>query len=103
MKIPVPNDLTTTHLAIANDYEKVGQSVNGLSQLLDEPIVGMKALINYKKYTDMLEEEYGRPPWAYTTIDYHEKLDQKNRPGNDNDIRIAVRSARRPIDRDGWQ
>lgn len=54
LKIEVPNTLSTTHLALANNYEKVAQSIEGMAQMLVDPIVGMKAIINYKKYTDAL-------------------------------------------------
>lgn len=54
MKIQVPNTLSATHLSLANDYGKVAKSVEGMSQMLADPIIGMKAIINYKKYTDDL-------------------------------------------------
>jgi hypothetical protein len=59
IKIPVPYSLIDLHLTLANDYEKVGQSVDGLTKILTDPIVGMKALINYKKYSDALVIDIG--------------------------------------------
>lgn len=54
IKIPVPYSLVDKHLALANDYEKVGQATNDLTKILTDPITGMKAIINYKKYSDAL-------------------------------------------------
>lgn len=54
MKIPVPTSVIDHHLAMANDYERVAQSIDGLTQILTNPIIGMKAVINYNKYTDAL-------------------------------------------------
>lgn len=54
MKIQVPNTLSDIHLSLANNYEKVSQSIKDMSQMLVEPLSGMKALINYKKYTDAI-------------------------------------------------
>lgn len=52
--IPVPKALASTHLSLANNYEKTGQSIEGLIKVLSDPIIGMKAIINYKKYNDAL-------------------------------------------------
>jgi len=52
IKIPVPLNISTGHLKLANDYEKTGQSIEGLMQILNNPMVGMKALLNYKKYSE---------------------------------------------------
>ncbi len=54
MKIQVPNTLSLIHLSLANNYEKVAQSIEGMVQMLVDPIIGMKAIINYKKYSDAL-------------------------------------------------
>lgn len=54
IKIPVPNSISLGSLKLANDYEKTAQSIEGLTQILDDPIIGMKALINYKKYSDAI-------------------------------------------------
>ncbi len=56
IKIQVPNAFSTTHLTLANNYEKVAQSIEGMTQMLVDPILGMKAIINYKKYTDAIVE-----------------------------------------------
>lgn len=55
IKMPVPNSLAQRNLILANDYAKVGESVKGFVQLKSDPIVGMKSLLNYKKYTDAIE------------------------------------------------
>lgn len=54
VKIPVPDSVSTYNLMLANDYEKVAQSIDSLTLLLSDPIIGMKGLINYKKYSDEL-------------------------------------------------
>jgi hypothetical protein len=54
IKIPVPSSAANTHLSLANNYEKTAQSIEGLTQVLTDPIVAMKSLLNYKKYSDAL-------------------------------------------------
>ena len=54
IKIPVPDSLISVHVSLANNYEKVAKSIEGIDQSLTDPITGMKAIINYKKYTDAL-------------------------------------------------
>jgi hypothetical protein len=46
-----------TVLGAANNYEKTGQTIKDLAKILSDPIVGMKALINYKKYNDALASD----------------------------------------------
>ena len=57
MSIPVPRSLSASHLSAANNYEKVGQSINGLAQILTDQLVGMKSIINYKNYSDALASD----------------------------------------------
>ena len=54
IKISVPKSLASTHLSMANNYEKTGQSIKGLAQMLSDPMAGMRAIVNYKKYSDAL-------------------------------------------------
>lgn len=54
VKIPVPKSLAEAHLSAANNYEKVGQTINDLAETLSDPLVGMKSIINYKNYSDAL-------------------------------------------------
>lgn len=54
VKIPVPNSIFSIHLDLANNYEKTAQSIEGLAQTLSDPIIGMRAIINYKQYSDAL-------------------------------------------------
>lgn len=54
ISIPVPKSLASIHLSLANNYEKTGQSIGGLIKVLSDPIIGMRATINYKKYNDAL-------------------------------------------------
>lgn len=52
--ITVPDSLANTHLSLANNYEKNAESIEGFTQILSDPLLGMKAIINYKKYNDLL-------------------------------------------------
>lgn len=54
LRIQVPTTFSVTHLALINNYDKVGSSIEGMSQMLVDPILGMKSIVNYKKYTDAL-------------------------------------------------
>lgn len=54
VKIPVPSDMLSAHLNLANDYENVALSIESLTKLLSEPISGMKGIVNYKKYSEEL-------------------------------------------------
>lgn len=60
MKIPVPASVASTHLSLANNYEKTGQSIDGLSQILENQILGMSSVINYKKYSDALVSDINK-------------------------------------------
>lgn len=53
-KIPVPQSLAHTHLSLANNYQKTAVSIEGMIGMLEDPIVGMKSLLTYKKYSDDL-------------------------------------------------
>jgi len=59
MNIAVPSDLASTHLSLANNYEKVAQSIYSLTKLFDEPIEGMKGIVNYNKYSEALVLDIG--------------------------------------------
>jgi hypothetical protein len=54
IKIPTPSSAVSINLSLANNYEKVAKSIDGLTQVLSDPIIGMRSLLNYKKYTDLL-------------------------------------------------
>jgi hypothetical protein len=54
IKIPTPEELAKNHLELANNYEKTGQTIMEMARILEAPLPGMKALINYKKYSDAL-------------------------------------------------
>jgi hypothetical protein len=51
MKIATPEKLASDHINLANDFEKTAQSLDGLTQMLDNQLTGMKAILNYKKYS----------------------------------------------------
>ena len=57
IKVPVPNTLVNTHISLANNYEKVGQIVANMTDLLGNPLNGIKSFINYKKYSDALTDD----------------------------------------------
>ncbi len=57
IKIPVPRDLAFIQLKMANDYERNAQSIEGLMKIPTDPLTGMRALINYKKYNDALTSD----------------------------------------------
>lgn len=54
LNIPVPRAIAPIHLSAANNYEKTGQSIIKLTSMLTDPIIGMQAILNYKKYNDEL-------------------------------------------------
>ncbi|MFA6355326.1 MAG: hypothetical protein WCW65_02795 [Candidatus Paceibacterota bacterium] len=54
IKIPVPKAIASIHLSTANNYEKTGQAIIELSSGLADPIIGMRAILNYKKYNEAL-------------------------------------------------
>jgi hypothetical protein len=57
IQIPVPKVMAQNHFDLANNYEKVAISIEGMARVLDEPIVGMRAFVNYKKYNEALVKE----------------------------------------------
>lgn len=54
LTISTPGSIGKIHLSLANNYEKTAQSIEGLTQILIDPIIGMRAIINYKQYTDAI-------------------------------------------------
>lgn len=60
IKIPVPNTLVAPHISLANNYAKVGISIDGMTNLLGDPLNGIKSFMNYKKYSDALEIDIDR-------------------------------------------
>jgi hypothetical protein len=59
IKIPVPVNILPAHVSLANNYEKVAQSVYDLTKLLSDPMSGMKGIVNYNKYSDALVTDIG--------------------------------------------
>lgn len=53
-EITVPSSLVEIHLNLINNYEKNGKAIEEMQELVDEPIIGMRGLLNYKKYNDAL-------------------------------------------------
>jgi len=56
-KIEIYEDIAHTHLSLINNCNKTGESVVNLSSMLKDPIIGMKSIINYKKYSDLFSED----------------------------------------------
>lgn len=54
INVGVPKSISYIHLSLANNYDKTAESIDGLTQILTDPIIGMRAIISYKKYTDLL-------------------------------------------------
>lgn len=54
MSVVVPSSIAMTHLSLVNNYDKIGKSIEELGRGLSDSIVGMKAMLSYKKYTDDL-------------------------------------------------
>lgn len=54
LNIKTPAPLSNVHLSLANNYEKTAQSIEGLTQILIDPIIGMKSIVGYKQYTDAI-------------------------------------------------
>jgi hypothetical protein len=62
MKLKVPSTIAPVALSMANDYEKIGQSIEGMSQILQDPIIGMRSLISYKQYDDAAAADIEKLP-----------------------------------------
>lgn len=60
IKMPVPSYASIAHLSLANNYQKVGVSIEGFTQVLSDPIIGMRSLLNYKKYTDAIASDFDK-------------------------------------------
>jgi len=60
INIPVPSNIAPLHLKMANDYQRNAQAIRGLIQAETNPLIGMKALINYKKYNDALVSDINK-------------------------------------------
>ncbi|MCE9517914.1 hypothetical protein K8Q96_02855 [Candidatus Nomurabacteria bacterium] len=54
IKIPVPTSLQVTVLSLANNYEKSAQTIEDMENVLIDQLIGMRAIVNYKKYNDAL-------------------------------------------------
>jgi hypothetical protein len=54
INIPTPKSISSIHLSLANNYNKTAESIEGLTQILTDPIIGMRAILSYKKHSDNL-------------------------------------------------
>lgn len=48
----VPSTLYTNHLKIINNYEKLAQTIEGLSSSIVDPLIGLKSIILYSKINE---------------------------------------------------
>lgn len=60
MTLSVPTSLDEENLKLANLYEKNAQTIEKMSNFMDNPIAGMASLVQYKKYNDELVNELGK-------------------------------------------
>jgi len=60
IKIPTPKSIVLTNLSLANNYEKVAISIEGLVKVSTDPIIAMRSLINYNKYSDALVSDVNK-------------------------------------------
>ena len=54
IQTPVPSDLVNYHLQIANSSNNIGLSVENMSKVKGDPIVGLSGISEYQKYSDDL-------------------------------------------------
>jgi hypothetical protein len=54
INIKVPQSIASTHLSLANNYKKVGLIIKELVKMMSDPLIGMRAIINYKRYNEAL-------------------------------------------------
>jgi hypothetical protein len=57
MQIQTPQTKAVDHVRLANDYEHVAVAIQDLTQILENPILGMRGTIEYKTSTDRLAED----------------------------------------------
>lgn len=57
IKIPTPRSMVETSVTAANNYEKNGQTIKNMAKGLNDPIVGMRSILSYKKYNDELAND----------------------------------------------
>lgn len=48
----IPSSIVDTHLALANSYHKTGVAIERMSIMLDDPLFGMNAVVDYKNFSD---------------------------------------------------
>ncbi len=60
MKVEVPIDFVSSNLHLANDYDKMAKTIDDLGKVFDDPIIAMKAIVNYKNYSDALVVDMGQ-------------------------------------------
>ncbi len=57
MELKVPRSIASIQLSASNNYEKTGESIIDLVQMLSDPILGMKAVTSYRNYNDALASD----------------------------------------------
>ncbi len=48
----VPSSLVDTHLQLANNYHKTSVAIQRMSVMLEDPLFGMNAVVDYKNFSD---------------------------------------------------
>lgn len=59
-KIPTPEDVTADYLRVINNLSKIGISINSLSEVSNDALVGMIGLGQYRIYSDSLDEDISK-------------------------------------------
>lgn len=60
MMIPnIPSSLAENHISMANNYHKTSVAIKRMSLMLDDPLVGMNAVVDYKNFVDGLVKNLG--------------------------------------------
>lgn len=50
----IPSSLADTHLELANDYHKTSVSIQRMSVMIEDPLFGMNAIVDYKNNSEKL-------------------------------------------------
>lgn len=53
-KINVPSSLVEQNIILANAYNNTGEAILSMKDMIDDPLSGMRAIVQYKKYYDVI-------------------------------------------------
>ncbi len=54
--VSVPSPLATSHLALVNSYQNLGETTLAMDAILDNPIIGMRGVLLYKQALDAVKK-----------------------------------------------